>query len=74
MTEKTANHVNDCERGDSRDLFDDRCRAANIHFDSLEDDTRAICLAVLAAGNYVADMIAAAHHDAHGTKSVGELP
>nr|UXE45599.1 hypothetical protein Hi04_10k_c5016_00008 [uncultured bacterium] len=67
-----ATHVNDVELSDAETYFLHRCTERGIVFDELTNDARAICLAIVSSANYIADMVAASHHDTHKTQSASE--
>ena len=67
-----ATHVNDVELSDAESYFFQRCSEHGIEFEKLADETKAICLAIVSSANYVADMVAASHHDTHRTLSASE--
>ncbi len=67
-----ATHVNDVELSDAETYFFQRCLEHGIVFDQLANDSKAICLAVVSSANYIADMVAASHHDTHKTLSASE--
>jgi hypothetical protein len=67
-----AKHVNDVELSDAEGYFFSRCGELGIEFEKLPDETKAICLAIVSSANYVADMVAASHHDTHRTLSASE--
>ena len=67
-----ATHVNDIELSDAEGYFFQRCSEHGIEFEKLADETKAICLAIVSSANYVADMVAASHHDTHRTLSASE--
>ena len=58
-----ATHVNDVELSDAETYFFQRCGEHGIEFDKLTNESKAI---------YIADMIAASHHDTHKTLSASE--
>ena len=67
-----ATHVNDVELSDAETYFLQRCVERKIVFDQLSNESKAICLAIVSSANYIADMIAASHHDTHKTQSASE--
>ena len=67
-----ATHVNDVELSDAEGYFFQRCSEYGIEFEKLADETKAICIAIVSSANYVADMVAASHHDTHRTLSASE--
>lgn len=67
-----ATHVNDVELSDAEAYFLQRCTERGIVFDELSKESKAICLAIVSSANYIADMVAASHHDAHKTRSASE--
>lgn len=70
---KPAPNVNEVEASDAWRYFAQRLCEEGIYFSDLSDNTKAICIAITQGANYVADMIAASHHDAHGTASVSDV-
>lgn len=67
-----ATHVNNVELSDAESYFFQRCSEHGILFDQLANESKAICLAIVSSANYIADMVAASHHDAHKTLSASE--
>lgn len=67
-----ATHVNDVELSDAETYFLQRCNERGIVFDELTNESKAICLAIVSSANYIADMVAASHHDTHRTRSASE--
>lgn len=67
-----ATHVNDVELSDAESYFFQRCCEHGIAFEKLTNDSKAICLAIVSSANYIADMVAASHHDTHKTLSASE--
>lgn len=67
-----APHVNDVELSDAESYFLQRCTERGIVFDELTNESKAICLAIVSSANYIADMVAASHHDTHKTLSASE--
>jgi hypothetical protein len=67
-----ATHVNDVELSDAETYFLQRCAERGIVFDELSNESKAICLAIVSSANYIADMVAASHHDTHKTQSASE--
>jgi hypothetical protein len=67
-----ATHVNDVELSDAESYFFQRCIEHGIAFEKLTNDSKAICLAIVSSANYIADMVAASHHDTHKTRSASE--
>jgi 2-polyprenyl-3-methyl-5-hydroxy-6-metoxy-1,4-benzoquinol methylase len=67
-----AKHVNDVELSDAETYFFQRCSEHGIVFDQLTNESKAICLALVSSANYIADMVAASHHDTHKTLSASE--
>ena len=67
-----ATHVNDVELSDAETYFFQRCGEHGIEFDKLTNESKAMCLAIVSSANYIADMIAASHHDTHKTLSASE--
>ena len=67
-----ATHVNDVELSDAESYFFQRCHEHGIVFDQLPKEAKAVCLAIVSSANYIADMVAASHHDAHKTLSASE--
>lgn len=67
-----ATHVNDVELSDAETYFLQRCIERGIVFDELSSESKAICLAIVSSANYIADMVAASHHDTHKTQSASE--
>lgn len=67
-----ATHVNDVELSDAETYFFQRCSEHGIVFDQLSNESKAICLAIVSSANYIADMVAASHHDTHETLSASE--
>lgn len=67
-----ATHVNDVELSDAETYFLQRCCDHGLKFEMLNDEAKAICLAIVSSANYIADMVAASHHDTHRTMSASE--
>ena len=67
-----ATHVNDVELSDAETYFFQRCAEHGIIFNNLPNESKAICLAIVSSANYIADMVAASHHDTHKTLSASE--
>lgn len=67
-----ATHVNDVELSDAETYFFQRCVEHGIVFEQLTNESKAICLAIVSSANYIADMVAASHHDTHKTLSASE--
>lgn len=67
-----ATHVNDVELSDAETYFFQRCSEHGIEFEQLTNESKAICLAIVSSANYIADMVAASHHDTHKTLSASE--
>lgn len=67
-----ATHVNDVELTDAETYFFQRCLEKGIAFEQLTNESKAICLAIVSSANYIADMVAASHHDTHKTLSASE--
>ncbi len=67
-----ATHVNDVELSDAENYFFQRCNEHGIVFEQLTNESKAICLAIISSANYIADMVAASHHDTHKTLSASE--
>ena len=67
-----ATHVNDVELTDAETYFFQRCLEHGIAFEQLTNESKAICLAIVSSANYIADMVAASHHDTHKTLSASE--
>jgi len=67
-----ATHVNDVELSDAETYFFQRCSEYGIVFEQFTNESKAICLAIVSSANYIADMVAASHHDTHKTLSASE--
>ncbi|WP_010584075.1 hypothetical protein [Schlesneria paludicola] len=67
-----ATHVNDVELSDAESYFFQRCSEHGIVFENLSKESKAVCLAIISSANYIADMVAASHHDTHKTLSASE--